>query len=92
MVFSRIKNVLLSILRGYFEASVSDAIKLEYIEYENLFLLLLFGSFVGLPSPPLTLTLRLLPHLVEELRILEDRSRRSRDMISDLVSSLGLEL
>ena len=90
--FSLIKEVVSGVFSGFAKAGVLDAVELECTEYEHVFLLLLFGSLVGVPSPPLTLTLRLLPYIVDELKVLEQRSRRVHDMIADLVSSLGLEL
>ncbi|RLE56067.1 MAG: hypothetical protein DRJ40_06575 [Thermoprotei archaeon] len=91
-VLSSIREVVSGVFSGFAEAGALDAVELECSEYEHVFLLLLFGSLIGIPSPPLTLTLRLLPHIVDELRVLEQRSRRASDMIADLVSSLGLEL
>jgi len=54
----------------------------EYVEYElreieNIFSLLLVGSFVGLPSPPSNISIRVLPYLAREMYVM---GRKAGDM------------
>lgn len=58
-------------LKGFFcglKENATNLIELECAEYENLFAILVVGGLVGMPSPPTTLSLRLLPFLEHELK------------------------
>jgi hypothetical protein len=54
----------------------------EMEELENIFALLLMGSFTGLPSPPTFLAVELLPFMERELRILCKRAESCNDMLA----------
>ncbi len=61
------------IFKGFSEGLKENAvglIELECGEYENIFALLIVGGLVGIPSPPTTLTLRLLPLLGREVEMM----------------------
>jgi len=54
----------------------------EYVEYElreieNIFSLLLVGSFIGIPSPPSNISIRVLPYLAREMYVM---GRKAGDM------------
>jgi len=57
-----------------FELYYLQGIKWEEEELENVFALILFGSYVGLPHPPNELTYRLLPHVIRELYVMQEKS------------------
>lgn len=61
----------------------------ELKELENIFTLLLLGSFAGFAAPPTFLSVELLPYMERELRIMNTRAENSNDMLADLISSLG---
>ena len=65
-----------------------ETLVLEYLELENAFLSLVFGSIVGLPLIPLNVAAELAPLAARELRIMEERQARGGDVISDLFSAL----
>jgi hypothetical protein len=44
---------------------------------ENIFSLLLVGSFIGIPSPPSDISVRLMPYIVREMYVM---GRRAGDM------------
>jgi len=67
-----------------FKARGSEYIELELRELENIFALIVMGSFIGLPSPPTTVSLRLLPHMGRELLIMSSVSRRLDDMLGEM--------
>ncbi|MBC7331847.1 MAG: hypothetical protein H5T91_05425 [Synergistetes bacterium] len=69
MLFRHIARFLKGFSQGFKENAVS-LIELECAEYENLFALLVVGGLVGLPSPPTTLSFRLLPLLEHELKVM----------------------
>ncbi len=63
----------------------------ELEELENIFALLLLGSFVGFPSPPTFLAVDLLPCMEKELYILHKRSRDCSDMLAEMCGTLGID-
>jgi hypothetical protein len=64
---------------------------MEMEELENIFALLLLGSFVGVPSPPTFLAVELLPHMERELRILNRRAKDSNDMLAEMFGAIGVD-
>jgi hypothetical protein len=75
-----ILNSLVEILRGFgsgLRSHSTEYVEFELREMENILALLLFSSFLGLPSPPSDLTLRLMPHMVREMHVM---SRRAGDL------------
>ena len=63
----------------------------EERELENIFALLLLGSFVGLPAPPTFLAVELLPFMQKEIQILSRRAEDASDMLAVLMGSLGVD-
>jgi len=64
---------------------------MEMEELENIFALLLLGSFVGVPSPPTFLAVELLPYMEHELRILGKRAKESNDMLAEMFGTIGID-
>jgi hypothetical protein len=62
--------------------------RFELRELENVFVLLLMGSFTGLPSPPAPLAAELLPLLEHELKVLGSRARGGDDALAELTGLL----
>jgi len=81
-------NFIRGIDQALIEESVS-ALQLEYVELEVAFLTLVLGPLVGVKTVPTLLTLELLEPLRDEVRILASRAPRGRDVLADLMSSLG---
>ncbi len=81
-IFSKISEIVSSI----FKSQGIEYIELELREYENIFALILLGSFIGLPSPPTTLSLRLLPYLGRELLVMQHTSEKLDDALSEIAS------
>jgi len=67
-----------------------DVIEWETMELENIFGLLVLGSFVGLPSPPMHITLDLMPYMEKELLIMLERVDTASAALSELVSLLDV--
>ena len=89
---------LLSLAQEWLEAFASsrrnDAAAytaFELRELENIYALLLLGSFVGLPSPPTFIAVELLPEMAEELRTLNRRAEQSSDMLAEMLGTLGID-
>ena len=62
----------------------------EVEELQNIFALLLLGSFVGLPSPPSFLAVELPPYMQQELEVLNKRAQDSNDMLAEMFGTLGI--
>jgi hypothetical protein len=67
----------------------TEILEYEVMELENIFTLLLFGSFTGMPSPPVHITFQLLPLMEKELKLMFNRINTAHDGLADLVSILG---
>lgn len=63
----------------------------ELKEMENIFALLVLGSFVGLPSPPSPIAVELLPYMEKELRVLLSRTDLSQDSLGVLAGMLEID-
>lgn len=63
----------------------------EMEELENIFALLLLGSFVGTASPPSFLAVELLPFMERELRILNRRAKDAGDMFAEMCGVIGID-
>lgn len=75
----------------YFKQNAIQSVEKEYSEYLALFLLLTFGGLVGMPSPPSSVSLRILPLALNELKFLENKSRRVDDSIGDIIDAINFE-
>ena len=72
------------VLKGVFAGRSVEYISVELRELENVFALIILGSFIGLPSPPTTISLRLLPYMGRELLVMTRISERLDDMLGEM--------
>ena len=63
----------------------------EARELENMFVLLLLGSFAGMPSPPSFIAVELLPHLEHEIRVLNRRAESSTDALAEIMGTIDAD-
>ena len=92
MNLAKIKKYICDLFRDMQLINRSRATELldfEVMELENIFALLLFGSFTGMPSPPAHITLQLLPLMQEDLKIMFNRISVAHDALAEVVSLLG---
>ena len=80
-----LRDVYRGIIEG-FVGKTTSAVEFELKELENLFALLVLGSFAGIPSPPAFISIDLLPHMEREIRVMLSRSRSIDDPAGDLFS------
>ena len=64
---------------------------LEMEELENIFALIVLGSFVGYPSPPSFLAVELLPFMERDLRILNQRAKDASDKFAEMCGMIGID-
>jgi hypothetical protein len=66
-------------------------IEAEAEELEHLFGLVVLGSFVGLPSPPMHIALDLAPLMERELALMIENVETANEPLSRLFSVFGIE-
>jgi len=71
--------------------SVSALTGVEVKELENIFALLLLGSFIGLPAPPSFLAVELMPFMERELKVLNRRAQDAGDMLAEMAGTIGID-
>lgn len=85
----RVKQGLIRLWESADEVARNKAvtsIEAELEELEYIFALLVQGSFVGMPSPPVQISMDLLPHMEADLTLLLERMNTSNEPISKLFS------
>jgi hypothetical protein len=87
----RLARQSLSAVTAAHREKVVSLTAFEARELENMFVLLLMGSFTGLPSPPAFLAAELLPYLGHELHVLSRRAESASDALAELTGMLGIE-
>lgn len=68
-----------------------ETIEYEVEELENIFGVLVLGAFIGIPSPPIHITMALLPVMEKEFDIMLDKVTTAHDPLGELFSVLGIE-
>jgi len=68
-----------------------DTIEYELEELDHIFGLLVLGAFLGIPSPPVHVSLELLPLMGKELDLMLDRISTAHDALGDLFSVLSID-
>ncbi|MCD6397879.1 MAG: hypothetical protein J7L71_10095 [Spirochaetaceae bacterium] len=69
--------------------NATKIIDYEIEELEHIFTLLLFGSFTGMPSPPVHITLQLLPLMEKELELMFTKVATAHDALAEITDILG---
>ncbi len=93
-VFTRLFNylrVFFSAMDKSHRSQVTGMTEFEQKELENLFVLLLMGSFMGVPSPPSFVAAELLPHLEHEIKVLNERAKDSFDTMAEMVGTFDID-
>jgi hypothetical protein len=89
-----IKNKIISsfkvaddVMRG----KAVETIEYEVGELDNIFAILVLGAFIGIPSPPIHITMALLPEMEKELGIMLEKVSTAHDPLGDLFSVLDID-
>jgi hypothetical protein len=83
-----------ALVRGIDQAHRERVVALtnyEARELENMFVLLLLGSFAGMPSPPSFIAVELLPFLEREIKVLNRRAENSSDALAEIMGALDAD-
>ncbi|WP_456367996.1 hypothetical protein [Thermococcus sp.] len=81
-------------LKGFgesFKDQSTEYIEFEERELENVFALILMGSFIGIPSPPTTLVVRLMPHMVREMYVMQQRAVDMDDIFGEIAGMFDID-
>lgn len=68
-----------------------ETIEYEVEELDNIFAILVLGSFIGIPSPPIHVTMALLPVMEKEFNIMLEKVSTAHDPLGDLFSVLDID-
>ena len=68
-----------------------ETVEYEVGELDNIFAILLLGAFIGIPSPPIHVTMELLPEMEKELEIMLEKVSTAHDPLGDLFSVLDID-
>jgi len=66
-------------------------LEFELNEMENLFVILLLGSFIGLPSPPAAMAMELMPYMEREIRLMVSRADFAQDPLGAIMGMLNVD-
>jgi hypothetical protein len=80
-------NVADEVMRG----KAVETIEYEVGELDNIFAILVLGAFIGIPSPPIPITMALLPEMENELEIMLEKVSTAHDPLGDLFSVLDID-
>ena len=89
-IYKSIIFFLTSIDQAHREKAV-EVTEYELRELENLFVLLLMGSFIGIPSPSSLVSAELLPHLGREIEVLNKRAEDAFDAFNEIAGTIGID-
>ncbi len=67
----------------------TDQIEYEAREMAHMFTLILFGDAVGLPSPPIAVTMELLPLMKDDYERMILRATQTGNGLSEIASIIG---
>ncbi len=96
-MMSLIKKIYRSLV--FFIKSIDQAHRIKAVEVteyelrelENLFVLLLMGSFTGIPSPSTLVSAELIPDLTREIEVLNKRAEDAFDAFNELAGTIGID-
>jgi hypothetical protein len=90
---ARIKEMIVEIWKVGDRVGRSKAVEViesEVEEMENIFGILVLGSFVGMPSPPMQISLDLMPYMEKELILMLEKVDTANEPISQLFSVFNI--
>lgn len=80
-----------NIADGVARGKAVETIEYEAEELDHIFGILALASFVGLPSPPMQISLDLMPLMEQELILMTEKVDTAHEPISDLFSELDID-
>jgi hypothetical protein len=68
-----------------------ETVEYEVGELDNIFAILVLGAFIGIPSPPIHITMALLPEMEKEFEIMLEKVSTAHDPLGELFSVLDID-
>jgi hypothetical protein len=93
-ILNTIKRKMLSafhVADEVMRAKAVGTIEYEVGELDNIFAILVLGAFIGIPSPPIHITMALLPEMEKEFEIMLEKVSTAHDPLGDLFSVLDID-
>lgn len=90
---SSIKNRFTELLKASDQVARNkavEAIENELEELDNIFAVLVLGSFIGMPSPPMQISLDLMPLMEKELILMLEKVDTANAPLSKLYSVFNI--
>lgn len=92
-IITKIKNFIFFYFRIFDEVSRNKAVETceaELEELEYIFGILVQGSFIGMPAPPVQISLDLLPLMEKDLLLMIDQVNSTNEPIAKLFSTFDI--
>ncbi|MDZ7696921.1 MAG: hypothetical protein U5R49_08395 [Deltaproteobacteria bacterium] len=92
-ILKAMKNKFVEFLKISDQVARSNAvqtIEYEVEELENIFGVLVLGSYVGMPSPPMQISLDLMPFMEKELILMMEKVDTATQPLSQLFSAFDI--
>ena len=92
--FTRLAKALTSIRKTGDQVArgkAVDALESELEEMENIFGILVLGSFIGMPSPPMQVSLDLMPFMERELILMMQKVDTANEPLGELFSVFDID-
>jgi hypothetical protein len=93
-LLTSIKDRIISAFKSTDEvmrAKAVSTIEYEVEELDNIFAILVLGAFIGIPSPPIHITMELLPDMGKELALMLEKVSTAHDPLGDLFSVFDID-
>ena len=93
-MLDRIKNKMTAAFKttdAVMRGRAVETIEYELGELDNIFGILVLGALIGIPSPPIHITMELLPLMNRELNLMLEKISTAQDPLSDLFSVLQID-
>lgn len=93
-VLNSIKHKIITVFKttdAVMRGRAVETIEYELEELDNIFGILVLGAFIGIPSPPIHITMELLPLMGRELTLMLEKVSTAHDPLGDLFSVLDID-
>jgi hypothetical protein len=88
--FKRLREIY-QVTDAVFRDRACDTIEHELEELEHIFALLVLGAFVGIPSPPIQITMEMMPVMEREFTLMLDKVSTAHDPLGELFSVFSID-
>jgi hypothetical protein len=93
-VINSIKRKMVAVIKtadAVMRSRAVETIEYELDELDNIFGILVLGAFIGIPAPPIHITMDLLPLMERELNLMLEKVSTAHDPLGDLFSVLEID-